>query len=430
MASATTRELEGYVGFANLPNQVFRKSVKRGFEFTLMVVGRSGLGKSTLVNSLFLTDLYCDSVYPEPPKRIPKTTEMQTSTVEMKEGGVRLRLTIVDTPGFGDVVNNGHCWEPIIDHVNAQFEDYLNAESRVSRQMIKDTRIQCCLYFVAPSGHGMKPLDIECMKQLHEKVNIVPVVAKSDTLTPEECAHFKRAVMRDIAENGIKIYEFPDLEGEDAEEIAANKKLKESIPFAVVGSNAIIIDEKGKRCRGRKYPWGVVEVENSDHCDFTTLRNMLIRTHMQDLKDVTNDVHYENYRAQRLADVISPSEKHALPSRNPMAQIDFEKQEHEAKMRKMEEEMEQVFAQKVMEKQQKLKESEADLKRRHEQMMASLDKQQRELDEKRRQFEQDRADFDGQQRKYQQEQEALQSQKHGSVKKNQEKPKAKKGIFA
>jgi hypothetical protein len=32
------KELEGYVGFANLPNQVFRKSVKKGFEFTLMVV--------------------------------------------------------------------------------------------------------------------------------------------------------------------------------------------------------------------------------------------------------------------------------------------------------------------------------------------------------------------------------------------------------
>ena len=29
----------GYVGFASLPNQVYRKSVKRGFEFTLMVVG-------------------------------------------------------------------------------------------------------------------------------------------------------------------------------------------------------------------------------------------------------------------------------------------------------------------------------------------------------------------------------------------------------
>lgn len=34
------KKLDGYVGFANLPNQVFRKAVKKGFEFTLMVVGK------------------------------------------------------------------------------------------------------------------------------------------------------------------------------------------------------------------------------------------------------------------------------------------------------------------------------------------------------------------------------------------------------
>lgn len=38
--STLKKELYGYVGFANLPNQVHRKSVKKGFQFTLMVVGR------------------------------------------------------------------------------------------------------------------------------------------------------------------------------------------------------------------------------------------------------------------------------------------------------------------------------------------------------------------------------------------------------
>lgn len=38
--SQQQKNLEGYVGFASLPNQVYRKSVKRGFEFTLMVVGK------------------------------------------------------------------------------------------------------------------------------------------------------------------------------------------------------------------------------------------------------------------------------------------------------------------------------------------------------------------------------------------------------
>lgn len=42
------KTMASYVGFANLPNQVHRKSVKKGFEFTLMVVGEfSGLFLST-----------------------------------------------------------------------------------------------------------------------------------------------------------------------------------------------------------------------------------------------------------------------------------------------------------------------------------------------------------------------------------------------
>ena len=44
----------------------------------------------------------------------------------------------------------------------------------------------------------------------------------------------------------------------------------------MVGSNTII-EVNGKRVRGRQYPWGVAEVENGEHCDFTILRNMLIR---------------------------------------------------------------------------------------------------------------------------------------------------------
>ena len=34
------KALPAFVGYANLPNQVFRKAVKRGFQFTLMVVGK------------------------------------------------------------------------------------------------------------------------------------------------------------------------------------------------------------------------------------------------------------------------------------------------------------------------------------------------------------------------------------------------------
>ncbi|XP_078739502.1 LOW QUALITY PROTEIN: septin-7-like [Lampetra fluviatilis] len=404
---AAAKAPENYVGFANLPNQVYRKSVKRGFEFTLMVVGESGLGKSTLINSLFLTEIY-SSEHPGPSQRIKKTVQVEQSKALVKEGGVHLTLTVVDTPGFGDAVDNSNCWQPVIDFIDSKFEDFLNAESRVNRRQLPDTRVHCCLYFIAPSGHGLKPLDIEFMKRLHEKVNIIPLISKADTLTPDECKNFKKQIMKEIAENKIKIYDFPDTEDEEENKMA--KKIKERIPLAVVGSNTLI-DVNGKKVRGRQYPWGVAEVENGEHCDFNVLRNMLIRTHMQDLKDVTNNVHYENFRSRQLASVACNSSDNnkgrgQLSNRSPMEQMEEERRAHEHKMRKMELEMEHVFPLKVEEKLQKLRDSEGDLHRRHEQMRKNMEAQSRELEDRRRHFEEEKAAWESQMHLLEQQQRA------------------------
>ena len=48
------------------------------------------------------------------------------------------------------------------------------------------------------------------------------------------------------------------------------------IPFAVVGSERNVIVD-GKPVRGRKNKWGVINVENEQHCDFNYLRNFLMR---------------------------------------------------------------------------------------------------------------------------------------------------------
>lgn len=59
---------------------------------------------------------------------------------------------------------------------------------------IVDNRIHACVFFIQPTGHSLKPLDIEVMKRLHTKVNLIPVIAKSDTLTDEEITAFKHRV--------------------------------------------------------------------------------------------------------------------------------------------------------------------------------------------------------------------------------------------
>ncbi|CAB4019863.1 septin-2-like isoform X1 [Paramuricea clavata] len=333
-----------YLGFANLPNQVHRKSVKKGFEFTLMIIGESGLGKSTLVHSLFMTDLYESRHKPTASEMLKRTIQIDTHKVDIEEKGIKLKLTVVDTPGYGDAIDNSNCWEPIVDFVDQQYDSFFQDESGLNRKNMSDTRVHCVLHFINPQGHGLKPLDIKVMKALHHKVNIVPIIAKADTLTLNEVKSLKQRILDEIDDLQINVYNFPECDSDDDETfLALNADLKASVPFAVVGSNTVM-DVKGKKVRGRTYPWGVIDVENPEHSDFTKLRNMLIRTHMQDLKDVTQDVHYENYRSARIANGgdLSPTLETSSQSNGSDADIslsekDKQLREKEAELLRMQE---------------------------------------------------------------------------------------------
>jgi septin family protein len=44
-------------------------------------------------------------------------------------------------------------------------------------------------------------------------------------------------------------------------------------------------------------------VENENHCDFVRLREMLLRTNMEDLRETTHMRHYELYRRNKLQEM-------------------------------------------------------------------------------------------------------------------------------
>ncbi|XP_005998599.1 septin-9 isoform X2 [Latimeria chalumnae] len=289
----------GYVGIDAILEQMRRKAMKQGFEFNIMVVGPSGLGKSTLMNTLFKSKVSRKSAHPAEEERIPKTIEIKSVTHDIEEKGVRMKLTVIDTPGFGDHINNEDCWQPIRKFINDQYEKYLQEEININRKRrIPDTRVHCCIYFIPPTGHSLRPLDIEFMRRLSKVVNVVPVIAKADTLTLEERDYFKQRVREDLISNGITVYPQKEFD-EDAEDRIVNEKIREMIPFAVVGSDQEY-QVNGRRILGRKTKWGTIEVENIAHCEFAYLRDLLIRTHMQNIKDITSSIHYEAYRVKRL----------------------------------------------------------------------------------------------------------------------------------
>ncbi|XP_045146181.1 neuronal-specific septin-3 isoform X4 [Echinops telfairi] len=249
-----------------------------------------------------ITDLALDQTRADDAVTELTTLDLTSQVQVIEEGGVKMKLTVIDTPGFGDQINNENCWEPIEKYINEQYEKFLKEEVNIARKKrIPDTRVHCCLYFISPTGHSLRPLDLEFMRHLSKVVNIIPVIAKADTMTLEEKSEFKQRVRKELEVNGIEFYPQKEFD-EDLEDKTENDKIRqESMPFAVVGSDKEY-QVNGKRVLGRKTPWGIIEVENLNHCEFALLRDFVIRTHLQDLKEVTHNIHYETYRAKRLND--------------------------------------------------------------------------------------------------------------------------------
>jgi septin 7 len=63
------------------------------------------------------------------------------------------------------------------------------------------------------------------MRRLHTKVNLIPVIAKADTMTDEEIAEFKERILSDIAYHNIHIFQAPTYDNEDEETIAEAEEI-------------------------------------------------------------------------------------------------------------------------------------------------------------------------------------------------------------
>lgn len=77
-------------------------------------------------------------------------------------------------------------YKSIVEFIDAQFEAYLQEELKIKRTLhsYHDTRIHACLYFIAPTGHSLKSLDLVTMKKLDSKVSF----------TSSNCYHQPEAI--------------------------------------------------------------------------------------------------------------------------------------------------------------------------------------------------------------------------------------------
>ncbi|KAM3173016.1 hypothetical protein ACTXT7_013360 [Hymenolepis weldensis] len=247
-------------------------------------------------------------------------------------------------------------------------------------------------------------------------VNLIPIIAKADTMTVEECKQFKTSVASQLIREGINTYDFPlsDIpeissggsNGVSAvtvtpdSRVAEVKRLRLRQPFAVCTSSHVITKDDGTKVRCRVYPWGTVETDSLEHNDFQALKTLLMRYFMQDLIDVTYTNHYSNYRTNRLKDVMQAANFSLQDGREPLCQLDSERRAHQIKLDKLVEEMNQVYVEKVREREKRLKDSERDMAERIRQMQQQLELEAEDLANARQAFNDERVTWEMENRDY------------------------------
>lgn len=301
-----------------------RKNIKKGIDFTLLVCGQEGTGKASFINTLCKQQVIPKdtiSVSPDSAHLNPGIDIVKIHVNIAEKNSTPISLDIILTPGFGDNIDNSACTSVVVKYLEQQFDQVFSEECRIDRSAkFKDGRPHALLYFVRASTRGLSELDVLAMKELSTVVNLIPVISKLDSFTNQELALNKLLVSRDIKLNKIPVYDFT-ADSDDPETNNEVEFLKENLPFAVAGSYETEHIE-GQIYHVRRYPWGVLKVENPDHCDFTSLRNVLFGSHLQELKETTHSVLYEHYRRSRLATDVVKTRRLSSNSRvAPMSTI-------------------------------------------------------------------------------------------------------------
>lgn len=347
--------------------QAFTNCITEHRRLNIMVAGQSGSGKTTLLRTLVhgLCVHYdkidqWENFLKEQGSEVKKTTSIQPQEIARLEfpwpDNKTLLITIVDTKGYGDDLDETESYKPIQQYIYDKFSAWreLIETSASPTTKLDDERVHCLLYFL--NNSRFRKNDHVHMKHLEDYAPIIPIIPKADCLAIDEINNFllrgkfttdqiKRitakgpeAVLRST-ETGRADELSPgplsqsaavptgDSDGDDGvvhSLTSAQIKIFRSSPavqpfhiefeggelgFKVVVQDvyAIIARDQFKQDGtplNRRYPWGEASILEPYHSDFARLERMLFRNRNRGLVRLVDetDILWKTWRAARIAE--------------------------------------------------------------------------------------------------------------------------------
>lgn len=316
-----------------------------GFILNIMLLGRRNLGTSTLVNSLFAAPLISKE----------RSNNFTTTINELIEDEVKLRI-ITTTYHEND-------FNAVVKFINKRNEEYF-VQEHGSYTDIDDRRVHVCLY-IFPSD-SMHEDEINGINLISTQCNLIPIISKADMYTSDELEKRRAELINLCQTNNIRIYDFErsgtmfdsnvpdnesksfnglsktygyDYEDEEQNQNQNNKNGDEEYVLATIASEKAY-EIQGNVVRGRRYPWGFIDIDNEKYSDFKKLQIILLQNNYEDLLYRTDVVYYNNYRKNKFKE-SNEDYQQLMKKRLNILQIQLEKmliKKHDMIMERLREE--------------------------------------------------------------------------------------------
>lgn len=261
---------------------------KHNSRLSIMVAGPKESGKTAFLNSL----IDKEAIEQKP------ISEIEVYLLNLEYEDLPQKLSLIDTPSFGDSLNDKYLLDLIVNYIKEQYDLYISEETKVRRNPdFEDTRVHALLYFIPSTGNGLKQRDIVFLKEICELVNVIPVISKAEGLIESEIQILKDKIKSQMEYYNIKLFDFENKVYLPQHII--DQRLNEQLPFLIVCP-----DQLEQLQRIRVHPCGVVEIDNPNNSDFLLLKEVLVDSHMSSLVETTSNELYESYRIEALERII------------------------------------------------------------------------------------------------------------------------------